>query len=105
MGFLLAAILLLAITLHMDTADTAFEDKAVNYNIGWLDEHGKETVMLWIEAPEGGTVTFHRMLDGSALNDKSICFISHNIVFSMYVDDMLIYDFAPALGATTAKAT
>lgn len=103
-GFLLAALLLLALTLRMDTADTVFEDNAINYNIGWLDEQGKETAMLGISAPEGGTVVFHRMLDGSALDDKSLCFISHNIVFSVYVDDTLIYDFDPALGGYYGKS-
>ena len=103
-GFLLAALLLLALTLHMDKADAVFEDSAIDYSIGWLDEQENETVMLGIPAPEGSTVTFHRMLDGSALDDKSLCFISHNIVFSVYVDDMLIYDFDPALGGYYGKS-
>lgn len=103
-GFLLAALLLLALTLHMDTADTVFEDNAINYNIGWLDEQGNETAMLGIASPEGSTVSFHRMLDGSELDDKCLCFISHNIVFSVYVDDMLIYDFDPVLGGYYGKS-
>lgn len=103
-GFLLAALLLLALTLRMDTADTVLEDNAVNYNIGWLDEQGEEAAILGISAPEGGTVVLHRMLDGSALDDKSLCFISHNIIFSVYVDDTLIYDFDPALGGYYGKS-
>lgn len=103
-GFLLTTLLLLALMLHMDTADAVFDDYAINYNTGWLDEQGNETAVLGIAAPEGGTVTFHRMLDGSALDDKNLCFISHNIVFSVYVDDMLIYDFDPALGGYYGKS-
>lgn len=100
---MLAALFLLAFTLHMDPAESAFDDEAVDYNIGWKDEQGKETAMLGLTAPEGSNVTFHRELEDPSLNNKSLCFVSRNIVFSVYADETLIYDFHPTLGGYYGK--
>ena len=103
-GILLALLFLLALTLQLHVSGSVFESKAVDYAAGWLDGQGEETAVLGIPEPAGCTVEFSRRLDGSLINDKSLCFISHNIVFSIYVDDMEIYSFYPELGGYYGKS-
>lgn len=103
-GFLLAILFLLALTLHLNVTGSIFESEAVSYDTGWLDDQGKETAIMKIPDPEGGTVVFSRELDGSSISDKSLCFVTHNIVFSIYADDMCIYEFYPKLGGYYGKS-
>lgn len=103
-GFLLTVLFLLALTLHLKVTGGVFESEAVDCSTGWLDEQGNETAVYGIPSPVGSTVVFSHALDGSMLGNKSLCFVSHNIVFSVYVDDMLIYDFYPELGGYYGKS-
>lgn len=49
------------------------------------------------------THTFKRKISGKDLNSSNICMISHNLVFSVYLDGEMIYDFYPELGGIYGK--
>lgn len=103
-GFLLAVLFLIALTLGLNITGGVIKSEAVDCSSGWLDEQGRETKIIGIPDPVGSTVVFSRKLDGSAINDKGLCFVTHNIVFSVYVDDLCIYEFDPQLGGFYGKS-
>ncbi|MDE7281046.1 MAG: diguanylate cyclase, partial [Ruminiclostridium sp.] len=70
----------------------------IDLNSGWLDEKGGEAALIGNFDPSDNRVVFHRVLDLSELNGRELCFISHDIVFSVYAGDTLIYDYHPKLG-------
>lgn len=97
-GILLMILFLAALTLRLDVTGSVLDNAAVDYNTGWLDEQGEEAIILGIREPKGSSVERTRVLDGSTLNNRSLCFVTHSIFFSIYLDDDLIYDFHPDLG-------
>ena len=97
-GCLLMTLFLLAIMLKLDVTGGTLEHEAVDYGTGWLDEQGEEALILGIRKPPGTGVEFTHTLDGSSLSDENLCFVSHSIFFSIYLDDALIYDFHPVIG-------
>lgn len=97
-GILLMILFLLALTLKLNVTGSVLENAAVDYNTGWLDGQGEEAVILGIREPVGSSVEFTRTIDGTSLSDEDLCFVSHSIFFSIYLDDTLIYDFHPEIG-------
>ena len=102
-GLLLVALAALAFVLRMDPIGSVYEDRAADFNGGWTDVNGNGAAMFGITESDDGSVAFYHMLDGPALGGESLCFISRNIVFSIYIDGELIYDFHPTLGGFYGK--
>lgn len=102
-GFFLIILVVLAFILHMDHTGSVYPSEAIDYNNSWLDENDNEASIIGITSPPDSKVIFHRTVDLSQLNGKSLCFLSHNILFSVYADDRLIYDFHPTLGGYYGK--
>lgn len=96
-GFLLLGLIVLVFALKMDHAGSVYPDIPRELSSGWADKDGNEAVILEITDPPGTEVEFHHKLNGKTLNGDSLCFISRNIVFSIYLGNELIYDFHPTL--------
>ncbi|MDE6580341.1 MAG: hypothetical protein K2K41_07395, partial [Ruminiclostridium sp.] len=102
-GFILIIVIILPFVLNMNHSGSIYSGSSIDCNSGWLDENGSEVSLIGNVNPPGDTVDFHRTLDFSKLNGNSLCFISHDIFFSIYVGDTLIYDFHPKLGGYYGK--
>ena len=97
-GFLLLGVVVLVFALHMDHIGSVFPDDAAELSSGWIDNNGNEIDILGIDSPPETELELCRTLNGAALNGESLCFISRNVVFSIYLENRLIYDFHPTLG-------
>lgn len=102
-GFILIAVIILPFVLNMNHSGSIYSESSIDCSTGWLDENGSEVSLIGNVNLPGDTVVFHRTLDFSKLNGNSLCFISHDIFFSIYVGDTLIYDFHPKLGGYYGK--
>lgn len=97
-GFILIVVIILPFALNMNYSGSIYSGSLIDCSSGWLDENGNEVSLIGNANLPDDTVEFHRTLDFSKLNGKSLCFISHDICFSIYAGDTLIYDFHPKLG-------
>ena len=102
-GLFLILLLVLIFTIRMDPIRSKLSDGAVDCSSGWFNESGREVPIFEIADAPGSTVTFYRTFDLSQHNGESLCFMSRNIVFSIYVGDRLIYDFHPTVGGYYGK--
>ncbi len=102
-GFILIVVIILPFVLNMKHSGSIHSESLIECSSGWLDENGSEISLIGNVNLPGDTVDFHRTLDFSELNGNSLCFISHDIIFSIYVGDTLIYDFHPKLGGYYGK--
>ena len=103
-GFLLVALVAIAFALHMDPVGSVYDENMADFSGDWLDENGDEAVIFGITSPPDTEFVFQRSLKGSEFSNGNLCFISRNVIFSIYVDDELIYDFHPTLGGYYGKA-
>ena len=97
-GFILIGLIVLIFVLRMDPMGSVYPDNARELNAGWLDKDGNAVETVGITDPPDSEIQFYRSLNGSMLNGESLCFISRNILFSVYLNGKLIYDFHPTLG-------
>ena len=97
-GFILIGLIALIFTLRMDPIGSVYPDSARELNAGWLDVDGNEAAIVGITAPRDTEFQLFRTLNGSTLNGESLCFTSRNVLFSVYINGKLIYDFHPTLG-------
>ena len=102
-GFLLLVLVALVFVLHMDPIGSVYPDEAKDLSGGWFDKDGNASEILGISVPPETAFQFSRVLDGSTLSGESICFTSRNVLFSIYLDDKLIYDFHPTMGGYYGK--
>ena len=66
----------------------------------WKDEEGKTVSLFRVfndESPDE-IRSFTHTLDSTGINGRSLCMITHNINFSVYLDEQKIYEFKPKLG-------
>ena len=103
-GFLLVALVAIAFVLHMDPIGSVYDDNMADFSSGWLDENGDEAVIFGITSPPDSEFVFQRSLKGSEFSNGNLCFITRNVIFSIYIDEELIYDFHPSLGGYYGKA-
>ena len=97
-GFILIGLLVLIFVLRMDPIGSVYPDSARELNTGWTDKDGNETGIVGITDPPDTEFQFYRSINGSILNGESLCFTSRNVLFSIYLNGKLIYDFHPTLG-------
>ena len=65
---------------------------------GWKDENGK-TVSLYQSFKNNEIYhTFSYDINGNNINGRSLCMISHNTTFTVWLEGELIYDYQPELG-------
>ena len=97
-GFLLIGLIVMIFVIRMDPLGSTLPDKAEDYSSGWVDKDGTPADLFGITDPPGTEVVYTNTLDGSKLGKESLCFVSRNILFSIYLNDKLIYDFHPTVG-------
>lgn len=102
-GFLLIGLVVLACVLHMNLIGSTLVDNVEDFSIGWSDENGADAEIVGTMGEAGNTRSFYRILNGDELHGESLCFMSTNVLFSVYLDDELIYDFHPKLGGFYGK--
>lgn len=102
-GFMLLALIVMIFALRMDPIGSVYPDNARSLDADWTDKDGNEAEILGITAPPETEFQFYRTLNGSILNGESLCFVSNNVVFSLYLNGKLIYDFHPTLGGSYGK--
>ena len=95
-GLLLLGLVVLVFTVQMHAAGSIYPDDAVPLDTGWLDTDGNEVGILGITDPPGSTVEFFHTLEN--IDGESLCFVSRNIIFTVFLNDEPIYDFHPTLG-------
>ena len=102
-GIFLILLLILVITIPLNTINSTISSGSTDFGSGWLDNSGREASLFELPNAPGSTVEFHNTLDLSQLNGESLCFISRNVLFSIYIGDQLIYDFQPTVGGYYGK--
>ena len=102
-GAFLIMLLVLIFTIRMDTVGSTLSNSTVDCSSGWFDKSGREVPIIEIPGEPGTAVTLYRTFDLSQHSGESLCFMSRNIVFSVYAGDRLIYDFHPAIGGFYGK--
>lgn len=70
----------------MQSADSGYES-------GWTYEDGRE--VSFDSLMEENHVVIHKMTRGDVINNKSLCFYTKNIYFTICMDDEIIYRFHP----------
>lgn len=100
-GFLLITLVVLACTLRMHVSGSALPDAAAPFDSGWTDA-GERYIELNSThtslGEAGSTVSFYQALNGDALHGESLCFMTTNVTFSIYLGADMIYDFHPEMG-------
>lgn len=97
-GFLLIGLVLLACVLRIHPVGSLLPDRAEGFNAGWTDENAEPVILTGALGEPGTTVIFYHTLVGEELHGESLCFMSTNVVFFVYLDDEKIYEFYPELG-------
>lgn len=102
-GFILIGLIVMIFVTHMDPIGSVYSDSKTDLSTGWIDEEGNEVDIFGITDPPDTEFRFYRTLNGSMLNGESLCFSSRNVIFSVYINGKLIYDFHPTLGGYYGK--
>lgn len=102
-GFFMVILVMIPFVLDTDAKGSIYSGRSVACASGWLDENGNEAALSGISSPAGSSAVFRQTFDLSQMNGQSLCFISHNISFSVYAGELLIYDFHPTLGGYYGK--
>ncbi len=74
-----------------------------DYLTGWNDKNGEKVSLYQVFDKTTKSNTFTRMLDGSTLNSRCLCLITHNISFSVWLGEEKIYNYQPKLGGIYGK--
>ena len=102
-------IFLLFLIVTVFVTDFTFAGSKLNsgpysFSEDWRDDNGKKVVLNDLQIVDDDRfVTLRHKINGSDLNGESLCFSSHNVVFNVYANDELIYDFHPELGGFVGK--
>ena len=103
-GLILIILLVFVFVLDMDFTGSTVSGDAIDFTNDWRDENGKRVVLNELEIVDGDReILLRHNVDGSELTGESLCFASHNVVFYIYADGRLIYDFHPELGGIYGK--
>lgn len=78
-------------------------DHCDDYIGDWIDETGERVSLYEIFDKDDQNKTFVRDLDGKTVNGRDLCLISHNVSFSVWLDDKKIYSYDPELGGIYGK--
>lgn len=70
---------------------------------GWEDDKGNNVSLYQVFEKKEVRRSFTYTLDGSQLNGRSLCMITHNIKFTVWLEGEKLYDFQPELGGIYGK--
>lgn len=101
-GLILLTMLVCAFLSPLRTEGNTYQEQE-DYLSGWTDESGQVLSLYHVFDKQTEHGRFTRTLDGSAVNGRSLCMITHNILFKVYLDGELLYDYTPELGGILGK--
>jgi diguanylate cyclase (GGDEF)-like protein len=96
-GCVIIILLLCAFRIPLDVRRNAYQVQS-DYLTGWAEGELTDQTLYHSFGKDNRSRTFTRMIDGKDVNGRSLCLISHNINFTVWLDDVQIYDFRPKLG-------
>lgn len=103
-GIFLIFLLIIVFVTHFTFAGSKLDSCSCSFSEDWRDDEGKKVVLNELQIVDGDRfVTISHRVDGSKLNGESLCLSSHNVLFNVYANDELIYDFHPELGGFVGK--
>ena len=76
-------------------------EETIEYGEGWTYTDGEKCDLLALDFNKSGAI--ERSADWKELSGTSLCFETTNLIFNIYLDDELIYDFHPKLGGLYGK--
>ena len=102
-GLLVILLLICALRIPLDIRGNTYTEQE-DFLSGWSEQDSSRDVSLFhVFGTETGVRTFTRELDGSSLNGRSLCMITHNICFSVKLGGEVLYEFKPKLGGAYGK--
>lgn len=103
-GFILIIMLASVFIFNMKFSGSTFDTGGCAFSDGWSCDYGEKVTLNLLEPINGSSCynIIHK-IDGSALNGESLCFESNNVLFNVYANGRLIYDFHPQLGSIYGK--
>jgi diguanylate cyclase (GGDEF) domain len=90
--FLVAIITLLTFIFSQVNSSYSDED-SLDYSEMWSYESG--SLVDFNELKQEDHLIIHKRTNGEEINDRSLCFYSKNVFFTVYLDSEVIYDFHP----------
>ena len=79
--------------LVMGTKSNVLQKGTVDYEKDWFDENGTE--VSFDKLMQKDHVVIYKTTNGDIINNKSLCFYSKNVYFTVYLNDEVIYNFRP----------
>jgi diguanylate cyclase (GGDEF)-like protein len=101
-GVLVLLLLLFALTFQLQYrggTNVAKDD----FISGWTDSSGEMISLKTIFSDKSASKTLTRNIDGDWVEGRSLCLVTHNMTFKVYLDNKLLYDFHPKLGGIYGK--
>ena len=96
-GFILLLAVILVLLTKFPVRGSLYQDQITNLEFGWYDSKGLEIDLMHIDFDENHQAMISIPIDSHEVNNRSLCFTSRNINFSIYLSNKLIYDFQPEL--------
>ncbi|HAE52187.1 MAG TPA: hypothetical protein DCG30_02905 [Ruminococcus sp.] len=90
-GILIIVLMILSFTVQMNYKGSPYAD-AVGFQDGWSYDTCETADIEHIDKTKD---YIHKYISFEELNGQSLCFMSRNANFSVYIDDEKIYDFTP----------
>ena len=101
-GLSIIIILFFAGTVSLPVQGNKYSEKE-DMLTGWEDDKGNNVSLYQVFEKKEVRRSFTYTLDGSQLNGRSLCMITHNIKFTVWLEGEKLYDFQPELGGIYGK--
>ncbi|MDE6707010.1 MAG: GGDEF domain-containing protein [Oscillospiraceae bacterium] len=102
-GFILLLAVILVLLTKFPVRGSLYQGQITNLEFGWYDSKGLEIDLMHIDFDENHQAMISIPIDSHEVNNRSLCFTSRNINFSIYLSNKLIYDFQPELSGFYGK--
>ncbi|MBQ9608375.1 MAG: diguanylate cyclase [Lachnospiraceae bacterium] len=77
------------------------EERRISFSEGWTYEDGDAAILTALDFGKKGIII--KSVNGEEISGSSLCFETTNLLFNVYLDDELIYDFHPKLNGAYGK--
>ena len=102
---LIIIMLIFAFCVDLSSSGTAYSGREDIVD-GWTDQSRKTVSLSRVFEKDSPDInTFTHEINGSTLNGRGLCLVTHNINFTVSLGDEIIYEFYPQLGESTECAT
>ncbi len=101
-GVLMIVLLMMANLIELHVGGSSF-NSSDDYLTGWTDENGEELSLYHSFDSDTDDLTFIRQIDGKRTGGRELCLVTHNISFTVLLDEKIIYSYIPELGGIYGK--